>query len=179
VNNRCVDVRRTAHRGGHGGEAEGFVGRQLPEDVDHVVVLGAHRVLLQLLHVLPVLQRQTDLRPEKTHTHNENMTSEVSSGRAVLRPEAERRVSDLLRRRAELAAVQAVQQVKSSHSDLEAVRRHEEAVGRVQGQAAEVSPLFLVNAAAAKTTTTCDTLCLMRKTSNQNQNQNLFLTFLF
>ena len=60
----CVDVRSAAHLSGHGGEVESFEDHQLSEDVNHVEVLGVHGVLLKLLHFLPVLQRQADLRPE-------------------------------------------------------------------------------------------------------------------
>lgn len=58
--------------------------------------------------------------------------------------------SDLLWGRAGLTVIQAVQQVKSSHSDLEAVRRHEEAGRGVQNETAERSLLSVVHSAAAK-----------------------------
>lgn len=57
-------------------------------------------------------------------------------------------LTDLLWRRGGLAVKQAVQQIKSSDSDLEAERRQEVAVGQVQNQTAERSLLMLPSAAA-------------------------------
>lgn len=59
---------------------------------------------------------------------------------------------DLLRGRSWLTSIQAVQQIKSSHSDLEAERRQEEAAGRVQDQMSERSLLTLHRAAAKHVT---------------------------
>ncbi len=47
-----------------------------------------------------------------------------------------------------LALIQAVEQIKSSHSDLEAEGRQEEGAGRVQNQTTERSLLTLHSAAA-------------------------------
>lgn len=63
----CVDVRQAAHQSGHGSKVERFEGHQLSEDVDGVVVLSVHSVFLKLLHIVPVLQRQTDLQPQELY----------------------------------------------------------------------------------------------------------------
>lgn len=65
-------VLTSAHSNGHGSEDESFLEHQLSEDVNDVVVLSIDSVLLKLLHVLPVLQRQTDLQPD---TQQENLPS--------------------------------------------------------------------------------------------------------
>lgn len=64
-------------------------------------------------------------------------------------------VPDLLWGRSCLTSIQAVQQIKSSHSDLEAERRQEEAAGRVQDQMSERS-LLTLHCAAAKQYVTHD-----------------------
>lgn len=51
-----------AHLGGHGGEVERFMEHELSKDEGAVMVLRVGSVLLKLLHLLPVLQRQSDLQ---------------------------------------------------------------------------------------------------------------------
>lgn len=57
---------------------------------------------------------------------------------------------DLLRGRGGLTLVQAVEQIKSSDSDLEAKWRQEEAAGRVQNKTIELSLLTLRSGAATQ-----------------------------
>lgn len=64
-----VEIKLAAHQSGHGGEVERFVQHELPQDVNDVEVLSVHGVLLKLLHVLPVLQCQTDLQKETHKKH--------------------------------------------------------------------------------------------------------------
>lgn len=57
-----VVAEQAAHQGGHRSEVKRFLAEHLLEDVDSVPVLSIPGILLKLLHVLPVLQRQADLR---------------------------------------------------------------------------------------------------------------------
>lgn len=86
-----VDVRQAAHRCRHGGEVESFVEHQLPQDVNDIEVLSVHGVPLKLLHVLPVLQRQTDLQPEA----QEEVTIRLRSSRTLFKRVTPSRVAFL------------------------------------------------------------------------------------
>lgn len=68
----------------------------------------------------------------------------------ALEAEYAQRDPDLHWGRGGLTLIQAVEQIKSSHSDLEAERRQEEAAGRVQDQTTERSLLTLHGAAATQ-----------------------------
>lgn len=111
-------------------------------------MLSVHSVLLKLLNVLPVLQRQTDLK-------NRTLNSVRTLFNLMINIPC-KRVTDLLRWRSNLTLIQAVQQIKTSDSDLEAERRQEESAGGVQDQLTERS--LLTPLSAADKTPTCDTL---------------------
>lgn len=121
---------------------ESLTEHELSEDECGVEVLSGRSVLFKLLHFIPVLQRQSDLRQDnfiiisRLPYHLERSVG---------------RVADLLGRRGRrLAVVQAVQQIESPHSDLEAERRQEEGAGRVQNETTERSTLVLYSSAAAQ-----------------------------
>ena len=118
--------------------------QQPSEDVDGVQVLSVCGVSLELPHVIPVLQRQSDLQPEEEPSYpfclNVGTTPLKTTRVQVLYP-------DLLGGRAVLTMIQAVQQVEPPHSDLEVERRQEEGAGSVQGQATE-HPLLSLHGAA-------------------------------
>lgn len=58
--------RRKHYQGGHGREAEGFLHRQLPQDVHNIQVPSSHCIAFKSLDVFPVLQGHTDLQDTKT-----------------------------------------------------------------------------------------------------------------
>lgn len=49
----------------HCSKVKSFQGEELPEDVDHVKVLGIYCILLELHDVLPVLQGDPNLGKKK------------------------------------------------------------------------------------------------------------------
>lgn len=113
------------------------------QDVDDVQVLSVHGVLLKPLHELPVLQRQTDLRPETCKN------TDLSQARLPCTESLSVSCPDLLRGRGRLTSIQAVQQIKTPDSDLEAEGRQEELAGSVQGQVSKHS-LLTPHCAAAR-----------------------------
>lgn len=132
-----VKVKQVAHRGGHCSEVKRFTGQHLPQDVNNIQVLSFTGILLKLLHMFPVLHRQTDLRREKN-------TKGLNCSRALFECEKRMttgRVSDLLWGHSGLTSMQAVQQIKPPNSDLEAERGQEEAISCVQDQPSENSLL--------------------------------------
>jgi len=66
---------------GHGREAEGLLGEELPQDVDGVEVLSLHRVLLEPAHLLPVLQGHRDLEEQTTHLLCSNTSTQGGAER--------------------------------------------------------------------------------------------------
>lgn len=132
-----VKVKQVAHRGGHCSEVESFTGQHLPQDVNNIQVLSFTGILLKLLHMFPVLHRQTDLQREKN-------AKGLNYSRALFECEKRMttgRVSDLLWGHSCLTSMQAVQQIKPPDSDLEAERGQEEAISCVQDQPSESSVL--------------------------------------
>lgn len=51
-----------AHQGGHRSEVKSSLAEHLLENVDSIPVLSVPGILLKLLHMFQVLQRQADLR---------------------------------------------------------------------------------------------------------------------
>lgn len=132
-----VKVKQVAHRGRHCSEVKSFTGQHLPQDVNNIQVLSFTGILLKLLHVFPVLHRQTDLQREKN-------TKGLNYSRALFECEKRMttgRVSDLLWGHSCLTSMQAVQQIKPPNSYLEAERGQEEAISCVQDQPSESSLL--------------------------------------
>lgn len=148
-----VKVKQVAHRGGHCSEVKRFTGQHLPQDVNNIQVLSVTGILLKLLHMFPVLQRQMDLQREKN-------TNGLNYSRALFECEKRMttgRVSDLLWGHSCLTSMQAVKQIKTPNSDLEAERGQEEAISCVQDQPTENSLLPFHCATIKNDTKTSDT----------------------
>lgn len=130
-------VEQAAHQGGHCSEVKRSLAQHLLEDVHSVPVLSVPGILLKLLHVLPVLQRQADLRTRRADRSDEKLPR---PGHGCSKPRSIARGSDMLGGHSRLTSMQAVQQIEPSDSDLEAERGKEEATGLVQDQPREGSP---------------------------------------
>lgn len=154
-------VEQAAHQGGHCSEVKSFTAEHLLEDVDSIPVLSIPGILLKLLHVFPVLQRQADLR---------TCRGDGSEKKKQLRPQhgcfnvrSISNVSDMLSGHSCLTSMQAVQQIKPSDSDLEAEWGKEEATGLVQDQPSESSLAAVRYAATAKEKTKKDRINVQSK----------------
>lgn len=139
-------AQRAAHQGGHRSEVKSFMAEHLLEDVHSIPVLSIPGILLKLLHVFPVLQRQADLRTRRGDGSGKQLRPQHGcfNGRSISN------VSDMLSGHSCLTSMQAVQQIKPSDSDLEAERGEEEATGLVQDQPSESSLAAVRYAATAK-----------------------------
>lgn len=127
-----------------------FAAEHLLEDVDSIPVLSVPGVLLKPLHVLPVLQRQADLRRRRRgEDESEKQLGRQHGVGNVGNVGNVSHGSDVLSGNSRLTSVQAVQQVKSSHSDLEAERGQEETAGLVQDHPSERSQSALREGATA------------------------------